>query len=332
MLRLRASVLAAIRKFFDEHGYWEVETPILSHDIVVDAFLDPFSTTCENTSTECRDSTDVLYLQTSPEAAMKRILAAGAESIYQIARVFRRGESGQFHNPEFTMIEWYQVGDTHHDQMRFTEQLVRHVFRFVAETESHESHTPTSLPKSQFERQTYDDLFKRIAGTPVLHLQTHELRQIAVDKNLSIPTGLREGDRDSWLNLLLAGLAEPFLCECEPTFVYDYPASQAALARIRNDDIAVAERFELFIHGIEICNGYHELTNADELRHRTRNQNLIREREGCPALPGCPLLLAAMDAGLPASSGVALGFDRLLMAVLHAKSIQDVIAFPADRA
>lgn len=321
-LRLRAKLLGAARELFSAHGYLEVETPVLSHDVVVDAHLEPFAVNCREGSPPC-----VMFLQTSPEFGMKRLLAAGARSIYQVTRAFRKGELGRLHNPEFTMIEWYRVGDTHHEQMDFVELLVNAVFDSARENGG----SVTSLPRP-FERMSYNEAFQRALGRPVLDLSGRELLEIAREAGIVAPDSLTVDDRDGWLNLLLAERVEPRLGRDCPTFLYDYPASQAALAKVRPGNPPVAERFELYIRGIEICNGYHELTDAAELRRRMKTQAELRSRDGHRALPNENRLLAAMDAGLPDCAGVALGFDRLVMLAAGANSLAEVTAFPFDRA
>jgi elongation factor P--(R)-beta-lysine ligase len=317
-LQQRSALLAATRAFFAEHGYWECETPLLSHDVVVDANLDPLTS---------QVGSEMLFLQTSPEASMKRLLASGATAIFQITRSFRQGERGPLHNPEFTMLEWYRVGDSHHDQMAFVERLVRYVYE---QASTLTGRAPAAAGKSAFEKLTYDEAFERHAGQRVLQLETHALIEIARQHEIKTPQSLPADDRDGWLNLLLAELVEPYLGKTTPTFLYDYPASQCALARIRDD--AVAERFELYDRGIELCNGYHELTDPDELARRTQTERELRRANAHPDLPGAPKLEAAMREGLPPCSGVALGFDRLTMLALGKTIIDEVISFPIERA
>lgn len=333
-LQLRSRVLQIVREFYDARGYCEVETPVVSHDVILDAFLDPFTTRWHPDPTS-EEAAGELFLQTSPEFGMKRLLAAGATAIYQIARVFRNGELGRLHNPEFTMVEWYRAGETHREQMDVIEDLARTVFRAVAPNQRAKSPTravESILTGERFERLTYDEAFERYAGTRVLQLDVSELRDLAAARGLVAPPDFANADRDQWLNLLLAELVEPHLGRERPQFVEDYPASQAALARVRNESPPVAERFELYIDGIEVCNGYHELTDPGELRARMREQAAARSREGYRPLPPNERLLAAMEAGLPPCAGVALGFDRLLMLAIGAESVRDVIAFPFDRA
>ncbi|TWU11556.1 Elongation factor P--(R)-beta-lysine ligase [Symmachiella macrocystis] len=314
LLKYRAELLLRLRETFNNHGYWEVETPLLSHESVVDAHLDPFVV-------EQR-----YFLQTSPELGMKRLLTAGADAIFQITRAFRRGEYGQLHNPEFTMAEWYRSGDTYHDQMDFVEQLIRAVAVDSPE------YSGLQLTDTPFPRRTYDEVFCDKLGCGVLDKSCDELRRIATERQLTIPETLGDDDRDGWLNLLIAELVEPHLGRQGPDFVYDYPASQAALARIDPANPLVAQRFELYIHGLEICNGYDELTDPDELRQRIISESAKRAREGLSPLPEPRRLLAAMECGLPNCSGVALGFDRLMMVLTGSNNIADVTAFPITRA
>lgn len=314
-LRLRARLLAFTRHFFDEAGYFEVDTPILSHERVIDPNIKPFVVPWS--------ASEQLFLQTSPEFAMKRLLAAGAEAIYQLGKVFRHGELGRLHNPEFTMLEWYRVGDTHHEQMTFVEKFVT---AFASEIER-QSPQPSALSPQPFEHLTYDQAFERHAGSKVLARPTHEIAALARRLGVVAPESLLPDDRDGWLNLLLAERVEPHLGHVRPTFVFDYPASQAALARVRGEgQTAVAERFELYVHGIELCNGYHELTDAAALRARIRHDATASERHIAEPVR----LLAAMESGLPACSGVALGFDRLLMLCLGHDSVRQVIPFPFE--
>lgn len=341
VLRLRAKLLGFIRRFFDDAGYWEVDTPIMSHERVIDSNIEPFVVPWS--------ATERLYLQTSPEFAMKRLLAVGADAIYQLGKVMRHGELGRLHNPEFTMLEWYRVGDTHIEQMNFVERFVAefaHAAGSLANAAARNSETEAAancsgesanrhsaiialLATTPFERLTYDQAFERYTGSKVLARSTSDILALARRLGVSAPESLATDDRDGWLNLLLAERVEPHLGHDRPTFVFDYPASQAALACIRNEgQVAVAERFELYVNGIELCNGYHELADAAELQRRI-------EREAAASTKVIPLptrLLAAMQHGLPPSSGVALGVDRLIMLCLGATAVRDVIPFAFERA
>ncbi len=338
VLRARAKLLAFARRYFDDAGYWEVDTPIMSHERVIDPNIEPFVVPWS--------ATERLYLQTSPEFAMKRLLAVGADAIYQLGKVMRHGELGRLHNPEFTMLEWYRVGDSHIEQMNFVEQFVT---AFARETESlaslraseHSGLTASrtadpsllrpvpSAFRLPFERLTYDQAFERYAGSKVLDRSPPEIVAIARRLGVSAPESLPTDDRDGWLNLLLAERVEPHLGHDRPTFVFDYPASQAALACVRGEgQVAVAERFELYVNGIELCNGYHELTDAGKLQIRIEREADASEK----IIPLPTRLLAAMQHGLPPCAGVALGVDRLIMLCLGATAVRDVIPFAFERA
>ena len=328
-LRARAELLRCARSFFDDRGYLEVETPLLSHDVCVDQWLDPLIVPDASRRSERGDR---MFLQTSPEFAMKRLLAAGAEAIYQVTRSFRRGEAGRLHNPEFTIIEWYRIGDALDAQMDVVEALVRSISAAILpEFESGNRQSRERIAPS-FRRLTYDDAFHDFAGQRVLELSVPELQRLAHAHALPIPASLGQDDRDGWLNLLLAGIVEPALAGLGAVFIHDYPASQAALARLRPGQPHVAERFELYLDGIEICNGYRELTDPDQLAARMQHQAALRSAAGMSQLPPDSRLIDAMRSGLPDCSGVALGFDRLVMWRLGAQHIADVIPFPFDRA
>jgi elongation factor P--(R)-beta-lysine ligase len=366
-LRFRAALLRRLREFFDSHGFLEVETPILSADTVVDRHIDPFflegsgigghGAVERGEGREGRGEGRIasgqtpnpqipkspypqipkslnpsppaprLWLQTSPEFAMKRMLAAGAGPIYHVARVFRQGELGPLHNPEFTLVEWYQPGDGYFDGMQLTGELC------VALLNQRYSRSEKTAFLTA-ERISYREAFQRHVGIDPHAADGASLRAITRKLGIEAPDSLSAEDCDGWLDLLLVERIQPHLGIERPTILYDYPASQAALARIRQDENhpPVAERFELYIGGVEIANGYHELLDPAELRARNAAVNRQRLSDGKSALPEESRLLAAMEAGLPSSVGVALGFDRLAMAALGAKSIAEVMAFPFDRA
>ena len=332
-LQRRAALLKALRRFFEQHGYLEVETPLLSRDVCVDAWIDPFSLREDSRSGTPREE---FFLQTSPEFAMKRLLAAECGSIFQVTRSFRRGETGPLHNPEFTIIEWYRIGEDIAQQMSFVESLIRAVAQAAAQFHADDSIGSTRRadlqPTERILRLTYDDAFARFAGAPVLQASDRELRNLAARHGVKAPRGLADNDRDGWLNLLLTEVVEPGLRTLPAVFLVDYPHTQAALARVREGDPPVAERFELYLNGVEICNGYQELTDPAELKRRMERQAALRRAAGASPLPTDSRLHAAMQAGLPDCSGVALGFDRLVMWCLGADHIQEVMAFPFDRA
>lgn len=306
MLRRRAELLKAVRQFFDERGFLEVETPLLSHDTVVDRHLDPLRVTLF-ADPRRPEQGQQLWLQTSPEFGMKRLLAADVAAIYQITRAFRGGESGRLHNSEFTMVEWYRVGDDYAAGMQLLAELAEAV-----------------LGLGRPERLTYRDAFLRFAN-----IDPFGAGELTIPVGSDLPAN---PDRDLLLDYLLTTQVEPNLGRERPTILHDYPASQSALARIRPGDPPVAERFELYVRGIELANGYHELLDPAVLRQRNAENNQRRAADGKYTLPEDSRLLAAMDHGLPACSGCALGFDRLVMVVTGAKSIEEVLAFPIGRA
>lgn len=305
-LERRAQLLRRLRQFFEQRGFLEVETPLLSADSVVDRHLDPLSVTLFADPREPAVGR-TLWLQTSPEFGMKRLMAAGARALFQVTRAFRGGERGRLHNPEFTIVEWYRRGDDYEAGMELLAEL-----------------TCRMLGVADIERLSYGDAFLRYAGVDPHSADVAELAALAHRTDCD--------DRDELLNLILAERVEPHLGATQPTILFDYPASQAALARVRDGDPPAAERFELYVRGIELANGYHELLDPAVLRRRNAANNQARVADGKYVLPEESRLLAAMDEGLPACSGVALGFDRLVLVALGAQSIDEVIAFPIERA
>ena len=248
---------------------------------------------------------------------MKRLLAAGSGPIYQLCKVFRDGEAGRRHNPEFTLLEWYRPGFDHHQLMDEVAALVTAVFDPVS---------PGTV-----EKLTYEEAFVRHAGINPLDADAVQLAECARAHGID-SHGLDPHSVTDWCDLLLTHRVEPHLGQGHLTFLYDYPAAQAALARLRPDRPQVAERFELYLNGIELANGFHELGDAREQRQRFEHDLAARTRLGLPLPPPDERLLAALHAGLPDCAGVALGIDRLVMLATGASSIAEVIAFPLDRA
>ncbi len=311
-LQLRARVLARIRTFFSERGVMEVETPVLSAAAATDPSLSSFSACYQGPGAA---SGRELYLQTSPEFAMKRLLASGSGPIYQICKAFRNGESGRQHNPEFTMLEWYRPGFKLQTFMDEVEALVCELLE---------------LPSA--ERISYAELFKRHLGLDPHTASLSTLSACATENGLLLSSALMESDRDVWLALLLTHLIEPSLGIERPVFIYDFPVSQAMLARISPGEPPVAERFELYVTGVELANGFFELCDGEEQRSRFQADRLRRKHLGLPSVPIDEHLLSAMESGLPESVGVALGVDRLVMLYGGTDSIDEVIAFPLQRA
>jgi lysyl-tRNA synthetase class 2 len=305
-LRQRASIIASIRNYFSQHNVLEVETPQLAPTTVTDPHLDSIAVPGFG------------YLQTSPEYAMKRLLAAGSGSIYQIAKVFRADEAGRRHNPEFTMLEWYRVGFS-------LDQLIDEVAAIAR----------FAVGDIKLERHRYRDLFRAH-----LHLDplTCEVAALANAAKQHVDVAFDDADRDTWLELLMSHVIEPTLGMGvggigELSFVVDYPPSQAALARLREDVDGqnVASRFELYFRGVELANGYHELLDAKEQRARFDADLREREKLNLPGVPIDEQLLAAIEHGLPDCSGVALGLDRLIMLAINGNSLADAMAFPTLR-
>ena len=305
VLRARAGLYAAIRGYFSQAGVLEVETPLLSAAATVDPHIDSFRTV------------DGRWLHTSPEFAMKRLLAAGSGPIYQIARVFRQEEAGRHHNPEFTLLEWYRPGWDHLRLMDEVEALLR---------------AAGAPGAGAWERLGYREAFLRHAGLDPFEAPLPQLRQACAEA-MTLDAGLLASeDRDLFLDLLMSARVGPRLGQAAPAFLYDFPASQAALARVRPGTPPLAERFELFWHGIELANGFHELTDAAEQQRRFEQDRARRLAQGREAPPYDAHLIAALAAGLPPCAGVALGLDRLLMLLHGLPSVPDTLAFDWARA
>lgn len=304
-LRLRARVNAAIRGFFAERGVLEVETPILSAAGNTEPNIDSFTTTF---SGHVSAGPRLRWLRTSPEYPLKRLLAAGLGDCYELGRVFRNGEAGGRHNPEFSMLEWYRVGWDHHRLIEETVSLVRQLLALVDR-------------QARVEVLTYRELFQRHVGVDPFTASLQQLQAplagIQIDGE-----GL---SRDDWLDLLMTHRIQPAFSRQVLTVVHDWPASQAALARIRPGDPPLAERFELYLGPYELANGYHELNDAAEQRARFARDHAVRSERGAVLPPLDQALLASLDA-LPACAGVAVGVDRLLMCLLDTAAIADVLA------
>jgi elongation factor P--(R)-beta-lysine ligase len=308
-LTKRARLAARTRAFFEARGVLEVDTPILSAAGVTDPQI-------ESLVTRIGGMPGRFFLSTSPEFAMKRLLAAGSGDIYQLCKVFRDGERGRWHNPEFTLLEWYRLGFDDAELMTEVEALVGELLA-----------PERSLEVA--ERLSYADAMRRHAGLDPHSASDDELALAAARCGADSVAAL---DRDARLDLLMGLVVGPKLGRDRPCFVCDYPASQASLARLKPGVPSVAARFELYLDGIEIANGFHELTNAREQRERfVRDLDARRARgQTEPAID--ERLLAALEAGVPDCAGVALGFDRLLALALGAERLSQAIAFPIDRA
>ncbi len=310
LIKKRAFIYSQIRSFFNERDVLEVETPVLSFSGTVDPTIDSFTV-------KSQFYQQPLFLQTSPEFAMKRLLVEGSGSIYQICRSFRDGESGRRHNPEFSMLEWYRLDFSYFDLMQEVDHLVRQI-------------VPGDMIKKESEYISYNQLFIQYLAIDPLAADIGDLINCAKHHNLNVDETTMGDDFDLWLGLLLSHLIEPKLGVDGLTFVYDYPASQAALARLKPQDSRIAERFELYINGVEVANGFQELQDADEQRERFISEQEVRKESDKMVVPFDNHLLNALSKGLPFCAGVALGLDRLIMLALKANSITDVIPFSFD--
>ena len=310
-LARRAAMLQTTRAFFSDRNVLEVETPILSAAAVSDPQIESLATQVAGIGLK--------FLCPSPEYAMKRLLAAGSGDIYQICKVFRDAERGRWHNPEFTMIEWYRLGVDDAALMDEVESLVRALLA-----------PARSLGPA--ERLSYSAALQRHAGVDAFSSSDHELRQAALRHGIVCDAEL---ERDAKLDLLMGLIVGPRLGREGPCFICDYPASQAALARLRpsaSGRAAVAARFELYLDGLELANGFHELANPRELRARFDRDLWVRQVRGHVQRPLDEKFLAALEAGMPDCAGVALGFDRLVAIVLGADRLADAMAFTIDNA
>ena len=306
----RAALYRQIRAFFEARNVLEVETPLLSQSTVSDVYLDPFVTQFAYGASHPQ----ALYLQTSPEYAMKRLLCAQSGAIYQICKAFRHEGVGRYHNPEFSMLEWYRPGYTHHMLMDEMEQLLT-----------------LTLGTNVANRLSYQRAFiEHLALDPLVCTET-QLMSALRTYHIDVVSDTRLS-RDDCLQLLFSTCIEPVIGQAQPCFVYDFPVSQAALARVSAEDSRVAHRFEVYFKGVELANGFYELTAEAEQRQRFEQDNLMREQKGLPARPLDERFLAALKDGLPDCAGVALGLDRLLMLKIGATRIEEVINFPVGLA
>lgn len=308
-LRLRAQMLHTARAFFARRAVLEVETPILSAAAVSDPQI-------ESLATHIAGVPGARYLCPSPEYAMKRLLAAGSGDIYQICKVFRDAERGRWHNPEFTMIEWYRLG---YDDAALMDELEALIGELLAPAR-------TLQPA---ERLSYAAALQRHADLDPFSASEDQLLEAAARHGAGCDAKL---DRDAKLDLLMGLVVGPRLGHGNPCIVYDYPASQAALARLKPGLPRLAARFELYLDGLELANGFHELVQPKEQRERFTRDLSLRAARGQRTPPMDEHLLAALDSGMPECAGVALGFDRLVAIALGAGQLADALAFSVDNA
>jgi len=302
-LQSRARLLRDIRQFFADLNVLEVETPIISKAGNTDPEIQSIRTDSGH------------FLRTSPEFALKRLLAAGSGDVFELGRVFRAGESGRNHNPEFTLLEWYRIEFSFHRLMDEVTALVRYCGR-------------GKFDQWNVEKLSYLELFQRHLGLDPFTAKINELSAAANSHGI----GDIELEHRQWLDLLISHVIQPSLPVESLTFVYDFPADQAALARIRPGSPDLAERFELYLGQTELANGYQELTDDAEQQRRFNAENVQRKDRGDTIYPVDQNLVNALENGLPECAGVALGVDRLLMSICNAESISEVIAFPFSRA
>ena len=317
IVKKRAHTLHQVRRFFDARNILEVETPILTKAGSTDPHL-------SNVRARLATHPDVdFHLQTSPEFAMKRMLAAGSPDIYQICKAFRDTELGSVHQPEFTMLEWYRKGITLDEMADETCSLIIALCR----SDGQEANQSLLEPRKVYR---YQDLFQNVAGLDPLEANTDELVQCAREKTrLITPEFVRQlgDDRQAWLDFLMSHLIIPNMRDTGLVVIQNYPADQAALARLKPDDERFAERFEIFFRGLELANGYRELLDPAEQRRRFEEDGKQRSRAGKPDIPIDTALLAALEEGLPDCCGVAVGFDRLLMSLYDLSDITESISF-----
>ncbi len=295
-LKKRADIMQNVRTFFAKRNVLEVDTPLFYASTVTDPVQKAF---------QMGDN----FLQTSPEYAMKRLLAAGSGDIYQICKAFRDDECGRMHNPEFTMLEWYRIGFDLDDLMEESADLLQVI-----------------LNCERPEKISYQQLFLKVLNIDPLTAEAESLKAIASAQNIQLSDGFTTVEKDTWLDILMSHIIEPQVGLGKPIFIYDYPASQAALA-IVNPDKTTARRFEVYYQGMELANGYHELLDPDELERRFIADNQLRKARHLPERPIDHQLLNAQRHGIPDCAGVALGLDRLIMLALQVKHIKEAVAF-----
>lgn len=310
-LKKRAAILRTIREFFYTRNVMEVETPSLSSASVTDVHLASFNTQFVGPG---HAGGLPLYLQTSPEFAMKRLLAAGSGPIFQLCKAFRNEEAGRHHNPEFTMLEWYRPGFDEFALMDEMDELMQLI-----------------LNVEPAERLTYQQAFEQVLSLDPLTATLTQLQALACDHGFA-DIAKNETNKDTLLQLLFCMKVEPTIGQTKPCFVYHFPASQAALAQICEHDNRVAGRFELYYKNMELANGFNELTNAKEQAKRFDEDNAYRAANGLNHVPMDRRLIAALEHGLPKCAGVAMGIDRLVMLASEKETIKEVIAFDVDRA
>jgi len=311
----RANILQQTRQFFAERGVIEVETPALSQGTVTDVYLDAISCKYDFLADSPAGHSTELFLQTSPEFHMKRLLASGYGCIYSIAKAFRHEEAGSYHNPEFTMLEWYRIGFDQFDLMSEVSDLLKSI-----------------LGCNEPLFTSYRDIFVKKVSIDPLVASFDDLVDVLNKHNKSADWLIEMNDVDLLLQFIFTEIIEPAIGIHQPQFIYDFPIAQASLAKRSTDDPRVAQRFECYYRGIELVNGFNELTDADEQHLRFEQDNAKRKEQGLAVKPIDKNFIAALNHGLPQCSGVALGIDRLVMLALDSKEISEVQSFSIERA
>ena len=311
ILAERARIIASIREFFSTRGVLEVETPVLSHATVTDPHIESIPAVFKLLGSSHQE---ICFLQTSPEYAMKRLLAEGSGSIFQITKAFRQGEMGLLHNPEFTMLEWYRVGFDHHALMDEMDLLLQTILK-----------TPPA------KRYTYHAIFEEQVNVNP-HAATVETLKEKIKQYAIHYENEKCEEKSTWLDILFSHVIEPKLKGATPFFIYDYPITHAALAKVRDENPPVASRFEVYVNGVELANGFHELQDAKEQHDRFEKDLFYRKENNLSKVPFDERFLSALSSGLPDCSGVALGVDRLIMLALGESVLSSVLSFSFDRA
>ena len=313
LLRKRAALLQNIRCFFTERGVLEVETPLMCSAIGTDPHLDFFTTTYQ-----CKPKQLTLFLQTSPEFAMKRLLSSGCGSIFQICKAFRNGEAGRYHNPEFTLLEWYRVG---YNLSQLMDEIADLLIPLFAETR-----------KLQYvQRITYQAVFQQHTGLDPLLFSYEKYSNYAHKNGLIDAKALCEDDHSRWLDFIFSYQVQPHLGQNTLWLVFEYPACLPSLARMNAHNALVTDRVEVFLDGVELGNGYYELTDSKEQEQRFDREIAIRDEAMLPQASKDKRLLAALESGLPECSGIAIGLDRILMLLTESSGIDDVLAFSLSK-
>ncbi|MFT5003944.1 MAG: lysyl-tRNA synthetase class 2 [Psychrobacter glaciei] len=311
----RGNVINAIRDFFENKNVIEVETPSLSIGTVTDPYLEAFSTQYNYLDNSDIDQSQQLYLQTSPEFHMKRLLASGYGCIFQICKAFRHEDSGRYHNPEFTLLEWYRIGFDQHDLMAEIDELLS-----------------TVVKTQKSEKISYQNLFIKFVSIDPLTATFAQLYGVIELHGKAADWLYESDDCDLLLQFIFSEIIEKNIGLSRPCFVYNFPIAQASLAKECADDNRVAQRFECYFKGVELANGFNELTDADTQITRFEQDNSKRQQLGLATKNIDENFIKALQSGLPQCAGVALGIDRLMMIALGKSAIEDVISFPIERA